>query len=267
MPLRQIARLTDCCISNELPLTVNRTLAIDAGGSFLKLGVTDERDKPLGPRTVHQTQTPCAPYELLAQLTPLAEQLRPYDRISVGFPGMVRNGVVLSAPLFWGPRGSRATSHLIKQWRDFPFRAEAESRFDVPVRLVNDSVLHAAATITGQGVEVVVTLGTGIGTTFAQNGSVGVHMEFAHHQLADGCTYNEWIGDATLQRIGPERWIERVQQAVTTLDELVFFDALYIGGGNARLLSPFDDRRIQLIDPLTATYGGARLWELEIASV
>src|SRR5690242_9016049 len=75
-----------------------RTLAIDVGGSGLKALVLDATGKPLTERVRVPTQYPCPPERLVADLVALVEDLRPYERVSVGFPGVVRDGHVLTAP-------------------------------------------------------------------------------------------------------------------------------------------------------------------------
>jgi polyphosphate glucokinase len=240
---------------------------VDVGGTLTKSAVVNANGEMLIDPLQWATSPPLGPDDLLESLYSLRPRVKGFDRVSIGFPGMLRKGVVLTAPLFCGTAAGAPNPPdpaLVEEWRGFHLRDEVANRLGVPALAVNDSVLHAAGAICGLGVECVITLGTGIGSTVAQDGVIGPHFELAHHPIAEGKTYNEWIGDAALKRIGRQPWLERVELTVSVLAELVAFDWLYIGGGNSRLLPPLPDKRVRIIDPLQALPGGARIWELTV---
>ena len=76
------------------------TLAIDIGGTGLKASVLDRAGKMLVERVIAPTPYPCTPKILLNALADLIAPLPGFQRVSVGFPGVVRDGVVLTAPHF-----------------------------------------------------------------------------------------------------------------------------------------------------------------------
>lgn len=83
-----------------------------------------------------------------------------------------------------------------------------------PVRVAD---LQALAVVTGTGLELTITLGTGFGTSLFYEGRLAPHLEFATHPLVDGETYNQQVGDAALKRLGPQEWNRRVALAIDTL--------------------------------------------------
>jgi len=97
---------------------------------------------------------PSTPAAVLEALTGLVKPLPPFDRISIGFPGVVRRGTVLTAPNL----GTRA-------WRGFALQDEISKLFGKPARLENDAEVAGLGVIDGKGLEVVITLGTGFGPT------------------------------------------------------------------------------------------------------
>ena len=111
------------------------TLAIDIGGTHLKAGVlTPEGQMVAGPARV-ETPSPSTPDAVFAALAELVVQLGPFRRMSIGFPGVVRRGRVLTAPnLGTAP------------WHDFALAEALGDRLSVPARLAND------ATVQGLGV-------------------------------------------------------------------------------------------------------------------
>ncbi len=135
-----------------------------------------------------------------------------FDRVSVGFPGVVRQGRILTAPHFVtvkGP-GSNISPELARAWKGYQAADVLGARLGRAVRIANDADMQGMAVVEGGGLELVVTLGTGVGTAVFLDGQLESHVELAHHPFRKGQTYNEQLGDATLQQIGPAKWRRRV---------------------------------------------------------
>ncbi|HEY2565580.1 MAG TPA: ROK family protein, partial [Acidimicrobiales bacterium] len=81
------------------------TLAIDIGGTGLKASVLDADGAMVADRVKIPTTYPLSPEKLMADLSKLVAPLPDAERASVGFPGMVRAGRVLSAPHFQTKHG------------------------------------------------------------------------------------------------------------------------------------------------------------------
>lgn len=239
-----------------------QTLCIDVGGTGLKAAVVGADGTMATDRVRVEVEYPMAPSDLLDRLTALTTPLPVTTRTSVGFPGVVRRGVVLTAPHFvtaHGP-GTRIDDALVAAWSGFDLATALQDRFGTPTRVINDADLQGLDVTTGSGIEMVVTLGTGLGTSILVDGVLAPHLELAHHPFRHDETYNEQLGDAARRRIGAKKWNRRVARAIGVLDALVRFDRLFIGGGNARHLTIPLDPKVSVIDANAGILGGVRLW-------
>jgi polyphosphate glucokinase len=239
------------------------TLAIDVGGTGLKACALDRHGRMLTDRLRVATPYPLPPTRLVEQLQQLTATVTGFERVSVGFPGMVRGGRVLSAPhlvLAHGP-GSEVDPDLLQAWAGFDLATALAGAFGTPTRVVNDADLQALDAASGVGLEVVVTLGTGFGTGVVENGRIAPHLELAQHPFRNGETYDDQLGDAALRRIGRKKWNKRVHAAIGALDTLLMFDHLYIGGGNARHVTGPLAANASIIDANAGLLGGIRLWD------
>jgi polyphosphate glucokinase len=226
------------------------TLAIDIGGTGLKAGLLDSTGALIGERQRTPTPPKAAPGAVLDRLVALVQALPAFDRVSVGFPGVVRQGQVLTAPNLDNDA-----------WRRFPLAAALAERLDRPVRMLNDATVHGLGVIGGHGVECVITLGTGFGFSLFQDGRPGPHLELAHHPLRKGMTYEDYVGNSALKAVGRKRWNKRVQRALRTIADLVGYDVLYLGGGNAKHLRFDLPDNVRIVSNDAGLNGGIRLWD------
>lgn len=240
------------------------TLAIDIGGTGLKASVLDPSGALEHARVRIDTPYPLSPQKLVQDLVQLVKDLPPYDRVSVGFPGMVRAGHVLSAPHFVSPEGpgGKPAPKLVKAWDGFDLESALREATGKPTKVANDADVQGSAVVEGKGFEAVVTLGTGVGTAFFLEGKLLPHFELAHHPLRKAGSYNDCLGNAALQQIGVRRWHKRVVRAIATLKALTFYDHMFVGGGNSmRLKSMTLPDDVSLVDNSAGILGGIKLWE------
>ena len=226
-----------------------KTLAIDIGGTGLKASVLDAKGKMITERVRVPTPRKCPPKLMVETLAKLVAPLPAYDRVSVGFPGVVRRGKIM-------------TAHNLGQdaWRGFDLDLALTRKLGKPVRVLNDADIQGLGAITGQGVEIVITLGTGLGSSLAEDGRLSTHIELAHHPFRKGETYEEQLGNPALERVGKRRWNKRLEKAIETLRTLTNFDCLYIGGGNAGLIKFKLPRGVKLVSNDLGMSGGIFLW-------
>jgi predicted TIM-barrel fold metal-dependent hydrolase/predicted NBD/HSP70 family sugar kinase len=239
------------------PMDESRTLAVDIGGTGIKLAVLDGAGRIIGKALRKPTpMPPVTPQVLTATIDAAAAGLGDFDRVSVGFPGAVRDGRVLTAP------------HLgTELWSQFDLQTALADRWGKPVRVMNDADVQGFGAIAGKGVEMVLTLGTGAGTSIFQNGQIMPHLELAHHPVSGDKTYDEYIGKRALEKKGKKIWNKRVARVIDILRRLVNFDHLYIGGGNAKQINfalPSDVTIVPNSDGLT---GGIALWRADAARI
>lgn len=233
-----------------------RVLTIDIGGTGIKAGLLHQDGSFLAPpRRAPSPKN--SPSQMLAAIVDLAEGLGEFDAISIGFPGSIKHNIILTAPNL----GSDA-------WHGTKFAALVEAQFHRPTKLVNDATLHGLGIISEHGLEVVLTLGTGMGFALFLNGVPAPQIELGRHTAGEEPSYDDFVGNAALQKLGEERWKQRVQEAIQRVARLVNFDTLYLGGGNARLFSnaelPADVKIAQNEAGLT---GGVKLWHDNVEAV
>src|ERR1700722_20268379 len=226
------------------------TLAIDVGGPHLKCGVLGSAgNMAAGPARV-ETPHPAPPDVVVEALVGLARPLEPFDHISIGFPGVVRAGRVLTAPNLGTP-----------VWRDFPLATTLTERLGVPTRLANDATVQGLGVIAGRGVECVITLGTGMGFALFENGKPGPHLELSQHPVRGRKTYDQYVGNAAFRAVGRKAWNKRVRRGIDSITTLTPCDTLYIGGGNAKNLQLELPSNVRIVSNEAGITGGIRLWD------
>jgi len=226
-----------------------RTLSIDIGGTGLKMLVLDSRGRPLSERSRVATPRPATPDAMLRALGDLIAQQPGFDRVSVGFPGVVLDDVVQTAP------------NLDPSWQGHDLGAALKRLTKKPVRVCNDADVQGLGDVSGKGVELVLTLGTGLGSALFVDGRLVPNLELGHHPFRDGKTYEDLLGKAALDKHGKKKWRKRVAQAVAQLQPIFNFRTLYFGGGNAEHLRPLDlPKNVRLRSNEAGLLGGIMLW-------
>ena len=225
-------------------------LAIDVGGTGLKATVIDDRGQMRSDRQRVPTPHPCPPKLFLDTIAALVKPLPEYDRIALGFPGVVRDGRVLTAPNLG-----------TEDWAGYSLAAALSKRLGgAPVRMINDSEMQGLALVEGKGLELVVTLGTGVGTALFRDGALAPHLELAHHPLHKNKTYDEYLGNAAFEKAGKKRWNKRVKRMLEVLDILMHPDLVHIGGGNAKHIDFELPKGVVIASNEAGLEGGAGLW-------
>jgi polyphosphate glucokinase len=227
-----------------------RILSIDIGGSGLKAALLNSEGQLLCERLRVETPQPITREDLINALTRLVEPLEGFDCVSVGFPGVVRNGKIITAP-------NLGTEEL----GGFDLADALRERLGTPVRVINDADMQGFGAISGEGLEMVITLGTGFGSALFMDGRLAPHLEIAHLPFRKGQDYDQVVGNKARKRIGKRRWNRRVQQAIETLRALTHFDTLYIGGGNAARIDFELTPDVKIISNEAGIKGGASLWK------
>ncbi len=226
------------------------TLALDIGGTGLKGGRLDPAGAIVGERARVATPHPSPPGVVVPALIGIAEGLGGFDRVSVGFPGVVRGGRVLTAP-------NMGTA----EWAGFDLAGVLQTKLGKPVRLLNDATVQGLGVIAGRGLECVITLGTGFGFALYQDGRLAPHLELSQHIFRGKQTYDQYLGVEAVKKAGKRRWRKRVQRMLVQLRTLVNFDMLYIGGGDAKLIDFELPADVRVVSNDAGITGGVRLWD------
>ena len=224
------SRLT---MSRKLP---RRVLAIDVGGSHVKMRVSgrrEEREFESGPGMT--------PRQMVAGIRKLTGDWQ-YDAVSIGYPGVVVHGKIVTEPY-----------NLGRGWVGFDFR----KAFGRPTLLMNDAAMQAIGSYEG-GRMLFLGLGTGLGSALIVDGTVAP-MELAHLPYKGGRSYEDYVGDRGRRRLGPKKWRRTVAAVVEQLSKAVEADYVVLGGGNARKLKKMP-KNARLGNNEFAFLGGFRVW-------
>jgi len=246
------------------------TLSIDCGGGGIKASVLDDagtmRAHPIRVPTTYPLTT-----DLFVQtLVDLAASLPAAERVTVGLPGMIRHGVVVTTPHYVtrsGPR-SRVLPELVEQWEGFDAQTALQTALGLPTRVLNDAEVHGAGVVSGVGLELVLTLGTGLGCAIYDGGRLAPHLELSQAPVRWGLSYDTYIGEHERRRLGNAMWSRRVAKVVGGLRPVFLWDRLYLGGGNSRNITATvlgwlgDD--VVIVPNSAALVGGARIWRLTV---
>lgn len=240
-----------------MTISPEHILTIDIGGSSIKAGLVRADGFMLSALYRYSTPSDPSPARMLDAMLELANPFSGFNAVSVGFPGAIKHHIIQTAPNLGTPL-----------WSGVDFSALVEARFQCPVRLANDATMYGLGVITGKGIEVVLTLGTGMGFALFRDGIPAPQIELGQHTAGDEPSYDDFVGDAALRRIGETGWKQRVQQTIQRLAALVDFDKLHIGGGNARLFVQTElPTNVMLVTNEAGLAGGAKLWNQDIAFI
>lgn len=225
------------------------TLAVDIGGSGIKTILLDENGTVISPRLRQPTPQPAIPPRVIEVIYDLAKQQEEFSRVSVGFPGVVKQGVIYTAV------------NLHPDWYKFDLATALHQKLGKPTRVANDADIQGFGAITGQGVELVITLGTGFGSALFLHGKLVPNLEMGHHPFRKGETYEEQLGRKALKTIGKKKWNERLAKALDNLANLFNYDALYIGGGETKNINFDLPQQVQIVSNMAGLLGGIALWQ------
>lgn len=226
------------------------TLAVDIGGGSIKLFVLSSSGEPVTETLVEPTPKPATPDAVFALIHDMADTLPPHRRVSVGFPGVVKSGVALNAPNLGN-----------ELWREVDLNETLRQLLGRPVRAVNDVDLQGLGVVSGRGVEMVLTLGTGMGAALFTDGALVPNLELGHHPFRDGKSYEDFVRDSELKRIGPVAWTARVMNALEQIEPIFNYDLLYLGGGNVQNLRSELPANVQAFTLAEAMRGALALWD------
>jgi polyphosphate glucokinase len=229
---------------------VRNILTVDIGGTGVKASVIDQTGKMIADKVRINTPHPSPPGTLVEAIAALVKPLPHFDRVAIGFPGAVRGNVILTAP------------HLGEEvWHGVDLAALVSQRLGgIPTKIVNDAEMQGLAVIKGEGLEFILTLGTGCGTGIFYNGQLAPHLELSTHPIHKKDTYDTYVGNAVLMKIGKKRWNKRVQRVIEAVQALTHYDHLYIGGGNSKHVVGDLPKTVTLVSNEAGIDGGAALW-------
>jgi|SRR5579859_1735992 len=214
-----------------------KVLAIDVGGTNVKVLATGRKVPvkiPSGPKMTAR--------EMVRQVKEATSGWS-YDAVSIGYPGPVVHDKPVAEP-----------ANLGAGWVGFDFK----TAFGRRVQVINDAAMQALGSYKG-GRMLFLGLGTGLGSALIVD-DVLEPMELAHLPYRKGRTYEEWVGEAALEKFGKKKWRRSVFEIVTQLKAALEAGDVVVGGGNAKLLKTLP-KGVRLGSNENAFLGGYRLWK------
>lgn len=217
---------------------MSAVLVVDVGGSHVKVLATGEQES---------RRADSGPNLTAAQMVEAAKGLAEdwsWESVSVGIPSPVHGGRVVADPV-----------NLGGGWAGFDY----EAAFGKPTRVVNDAAMQALGSYEG-GKMLFIGLGTGVGSALVANGFVQP-MELGHLPYKKA-TFEDYAGEAGLEKRGKRRWRADVADIVAKLSAALEPDYVVLGGGNAKKLDelPANARLGGNADAFT---GGFLIWDPE----
>ncbi len=197
--------------------------AVDIGATSIKATLLGDGSPRVRSR---RTQPPVGPDEVIEKVCDLLSALGPASRVVVGFPGPLEGGQVRSACNL-DPEG-------LLGWSGFDLEAGLTEHLGCEVACANDADLAALGAAHGKGLELTVTLGTGVGTGITLDGTLEEHRELSDLPIASAPSLDAYVGEPTRKLLEPEVWDQRVVEVLELLDTEVRPDQIWLAGGNAR---------------------------------
>ncbi|PWT94128.1 MAG: ROK family protein [Acidobacteria bacterium] len=216
----------------------HQVLVIDIGGNNVKMLATGQKE----PRKFESGPT-LSPKKMVVGVKKTTADWD-YDVISIGYPGLVLHGEIKREP-----------KNLASGWVGFDF----EKAFGRPVKIVNDAAMQAIGSYKG-GRMLFLGLGTGLGSAMVVNG-VLEPMELAHLPYRNGKTFEDYVGQRGLERLGKNKCVKHVFNVIDTLRAALEPDYVILGGGNVKRIKDLP-AGIRAGSNENAFWGGWRMWEV-----
>ncbi len=227
----------------------DRILSVDIGGTSIKACLLDPEGNLLTEYIKLPTPEDSTPEAVLETIKKLVDTLTAFDKIAVGFPGYVKYGRVETAP-----------NLAENKWTNIDLAQQIANMLGKPVRLINDADQQGLGIVEGKGFEIVLTVGTGFGTSLLFDGELLPHLELAHLPITKNKDYDDYIGTKAFEKTGKKRWNGRLKKIIEIYKTVFNYDTLYIGGGNAKYIDFELDPNIKQFANRDGIKGGARLW-------
>ena len=224
-------------------------LSIDIVGTNIKACLLSPTGKLLTDFKKTPTPKNSTPEAVLKAIQQLTTDFNSFAKISIGFPGYVKEGIVQTAP-----------NLAENQWANVDLAQQVSNLFGKPVRLINDADQQGLGIVSGKGFEIVFTLGTGFGTALLYDGELLPHLELSHLPINKTDDYDDFIGDRGFEKVGKKKWNKRLKYIIEIYKTVFNYDKLYIGGGNSNEINFDLDQNIKLVSNKDGIKGGAKLW-------
>jgi polyphosphate glucokinase len=225
------------------------TLGLDIGGTGIKMMVVDSKGKSVTALLRELTPHPATVKAVCKIISKMLQSIDiKFNRVSAGFPGVVQQGIIKTAP------------NMDSSWIGINFEKKLATITQLPVKVINDAALQGYGDIKGKGVELVITLGTGVGSALFLDGKLVPNVQLAHIPFRHDKTYEELLGKAALKKYGLDKWNSNLKRAIQLWDQTFNYNKLYIGGGYAHKIKFALPSNAKTCKNLEGVLGSVKLW-------
>lgn len=221
-------------------------LGVDIGGSGIKGALVDVEKGALVTRRYRiPTPQPATPNAVGDVVAELAKHFKWQGPIGCTFPAIVKHGIVHSA------------ANVDDSWIDTDGEALLKQKTGCPVLMLNDADAAGIAEMSfgagkgQQGVVIILTLGTGIGSAIFVNGNLLPNTEFGHMEIR-GKDAEDRASDRIRkdEDLSWKKWAERINEFLTRMELLFSPDLFIIGGGVSKKhdkFFPWLETKVQIV--------------------
>lgn len=225
------------------------TLCVEVGVTTLRAQLVDERGAPTGERQRLPLPRVLPPDAVVDAVAEVAQLYDHYERVSVGFPGVIMDGVVRDAP------------NLDPAWTEFALERALQVRLERMVRVANAADMQGLGIVEGKGVELVLTFGVGMGSALFVDGRLVPNLQLGRHPFRKKRCYDDYVGHAAFKAAGAKRWGKRVLRVVEQVLPVWNPRVLYLAGSNMKRVPSALPPGVQKVAGATGLAGGFRLWD------
>ena len=225
-------------------------LGIDIGGTGIKMLVMDAEGRAITQEIRELTPRPATVKAIMKTLAMMIGTIKvKFDRVSAGFPGVVLKDVIKTAP------------NLHPSWIGINLVKVLKLLTHCPSRVANDAAVQGYGDITGKGVELVITSGTGVRSALFLDGKLVPNLQLAHIPFQNNHTFEELLGEKALKRYGEKKWNDNLKKAITLWQQTFNYDKLFLGGGHAKKVKFTLPSQVKKSKNIEGILGGIKLWE------
>jgi polyphosphate glucokinase len=155
----------------------------------------------------------------------------------------------------------KSAPNLSGSWAGVDLADRLAALFKRPARVLNDAGVQGLGVIEGRGLEMVLTLGTGLGCGLFYEGTYIPNLELGHHPFRKGKTYEHYLGARGLARDGAAKWNRHLAQAIAQIEPVWNPDRIFLGGGNSKHVNLELSPHVRIASNVAGVLGGIALWE------
>lgn len=211
-------------------------LGIDIGGSGIKGALIDTETGELATERFRlPTPEEARPEDVADTVTDLVRHFEYKGPVGVGFPAVVRGGVVYTA------------ANIHRNWIEINAEQLFSEETGCPVYVLNDADAAGVAEMKfgvgrmqSKGVVIMITIGTGLGTALFVDGKLVPNTELGHIEIR-GKDAERRASDAARQKkdMSWEEWGGKFNEYLNTMERLFWPDLFVLGGGSSKVFSKF----------------------------